>query len=181
MRELEATRDRRRTASKLEGGEEGEGWGRSVSERESRSERGRKEVDRTKARRRRPRPRVEAGGGEMGYGRESSVVRGGTGEKWRGPREAGSGATDGAANTAETGKRERQSSERFMEGKGGGTGARAGARLTAGADRVEIGDGHALELGLEEEAVGGKVFRGESVGAGAAAERAGGAGCLELG
>lgn len=48
-------------------------------------------------------------------------MRGGRGEKWRGPREeeaaaARSGSADGAAKTAPTGKTERQSSERFMDG-----------------------------------------------------------------
>lgn len=44
-------------ASRLEGGEEGgDVWGRSVSSRESRSERGRKEVPRTNERRQRFRP-----------------------------------------------------------------------------------------------------------------------------
>uniref|UniRef100_A0A0A9A1H7 Uncharacterized protein n=1 Tax=Arundo donax TaxID=35708 RepID=A0A0A9A1H7_ARUDO len=54
----------------------------------------------------------------MGKGRESSGVGGWRGEKRRGPREeAGGGARDGGANTEEAGKRERQSSERFMEGE----------------------------------------------------------------
>jgi hypothetical protein len=51
----------------LDGGEEGgDGWGRIVSERESRSERGRKEVAPTKERRRRSRGRVEERGGRIG-------------------------------------------------------------------------------------------------------------------
>lgn len=57
-------------------------------------------------------------------------MRGGRGEKWRGPREeaaaAGSGSADGAAKTAQTGKTKRQSSERFMDGRGRASGARQG-------------------------------------------------------
>lgn len=68
------------------------------------------------------------------------------GEKWSGPREAaaGSGAADGAANTAEAGKRKRQSSERFMEGKGGG--GACGAR--------QRGRGREPVARLERERVG---------------------------
>ena len=135
----------------MDGGEEGrDGCGRSVSEKESRSERGRKEVPRTNERRWRSRRRVEERGGRTGKGRESSGVRGGRGEKWSGPREAaaaGSGAADGAAKTAETGKRKRQSSERFVEGGGAGGNRWRGWSGSGSGSGGEGGGRHALEHG----------------------------------
>lgn len=75
-------------------------------------------------------------GGGKGKGRERSGVGGGRGVKKRGPWDASGGARDGGLNTEETGKRKRQSSEKFMEMRGnggangeqeqGGTGARDG-------------------------------------------------------
>lgn len=111
----------RRAASRLEGAGNGvDGAARRYSERESRSEEGRKEVESTKERRAWRRPLVvEASvrGEGKGKGRESSGVRDGAGEKRRGPREAAAdGAKDGGAKTEETGKTKRQSSDRFMEG-----------------------------------------------------------------
>lgn len=61
---------------------------------------------------------------------------GGSGEKRRGPYDAAAAedvARDGGAKTEETGKRKRQSSERFIAGGAGGHGrARAALRRDAG-------------------------------------------------
>uniref|UniRef100_A0A0E0CXR8 Uncharacterized protein n=1 Tax=Oryza meridionalis TaxID=40149 RepID=A0A0E0CXR8_9ORYZ len=136
------TRDReeqgaRRTASRLEGaGKGGDGAVSSAPERGSRSAKGRKEVERTKWRRRWRRPRREGCGGWKGEGRARSVACGGSGEKRRGPYDAAAAedvARDGGAKTEETGKRKRQSSERFIAGGAGGHGrARAALRRDAG-------------------------------------------------
>lgn len=67
MSEHEERRGRRRTAIRLDGGEEGgDCCGSSVSDRESRSERGRKEVAPTNERSRWSRRRVEERGVGMG-------------------------------------------------------------------------------------------------------------------